>query len=145
MHKKQTILPYDASRLLEFLLERINAKQDRQLAQRLGVSSSIIQGIRTQRIPLSGSLLTRMADCANCAVAELRFVLGDRRSRIRLSHSISAAPAAQYRVLVLPSEPGKVKPDVRCAHFCHGGTPDEKCDKGVEQETSSLLGAVTQP
>jgi hypothetical protein len=91
MYQKDTFLSYSPNRLLDALLEWMNLSSDRKLARKLGVSLHVIKSIRTGRQGLGASLLLQMAECAGRSINELRLVLGDRRSKIRLSCKTFAA------------------------------------------------------
>jgi plasmid maintenance system antidote protein VapI len=76
---------YDPDRLLEALIERMNLKNDAALSRALAVSPPVISKIRHRRLPVTGSLLIRMHEVTNLSIQELRELMGDRRSKFRIS------------------------------------------------------------
>lgn len=75
---------YDPGRLLDVLAEWLGAPDDRVLARLLQVPPRLLQEIRARRMPLAGSLLLSLSQCAGRDVDELRWVLGERRRRARM-------------------------------------------------------------
>lgn len=76
---------YDPDRLLEALIERMNLKNDAALSRALAVSPPVISKIRHRRLPVTGSLLVRMHEVTDLSIQELRQLMGDRRSKFRIS------------------------------------------------------------
>ncbi|HYD82345.1 MAG TPA: hypothetical protein VEC06_21285 [Paucimonas sp.] len=92
---------YDPNRLLDTLLERMNLKNDAALSRALEVAPPVISKIRHRRLPVGASLLIRMHEVSAMSIRELRDLMGDRRTKYRLSDAQgkpkpteSAAPAA---------------------------------------------------
>lgn len=88
---------YSPNRLLDALLENMHLKDDAALSRLLEVAPPVISKIRHRRMPVSASVLIRMHDVKGISVGDLRFLMGDRRTKYRLSD-------AQGRHL-LPSQP----------------------------------------
>jgi hypothetical protein len=92
---------YDPNRLLDTLLERMNLKNDAALSRALEVAPPVISKIRHRRLPVGASLLIRMHEVSEMSIRELRDLMGDRRTKYRLSDaqgkpkSAEAAPAAK--------------------------------------------------
>lgn len=79
---------YDPNRLLNTLMERLSIPSDKELSQRLNVSTKVLRKIRTGELTISASMLLWMAECAQTTIEELRSILGDRRRKLRLSYVI---------------------------------------------------------
>lgn len=76
---------YDPNRLLDTLLEKMNLKNDAALSRMLEVAPPVISKIRHRRLPIGASLLIRMHETTNMSIRELRDLMGDRRTKYRLS------------------------------------------------------------
>ncbi|MEC4719834.1 hypothetical protein RY831_11790 [Noviherbaspirillum sp. CPCC 100848] len=79
---------YDPNRLLNTLMERLGLPSDKELSQRLNISTKVLRKIRTGELTISASMLLWMAECAQTTIEELRSILGDRRRKLRLSYVI---------------------------------------------------------
>ena len=78
-------LPYDPNRLLDTVAERLGISGDRMLSRMLQLSLQVIGGIRSGRLPVRASILLAIAECVGTSVDELRHILGDRRSKARMT------------------------------------------------------------
>jgi hypothetical protein len=76
---------YDPNRLLDTLLEKMHLKNDAALSRALEVAPPVISKIRHRRLPVGASLLIRMHEVSEMSVRELRDLMGDRRTKYRLS------------------------------------------------------------
>lgn len=76
---------YDPNRLLDTLLEKMNLKNDAALSRALEVAPPVISKIRHRRLPVGASLLIRMHEVSNMSIRDLRDLMGDRRTKYRLS------------------------------------------------------------
>ena len=76
---------YDPNRLLDTLLEKMNLKNDAALSRMLEVAPPVISKIRHRRLPVGASLLIRMHETTGMSIRELRDLMGDRRTKYRLS------------------------------------------------------------
>lgn len=76
---------YDPNRLLDTLLEKMNLKNDAALSRALEVAPPVISKIRHRRLPVGASLLIRMHEVSEMSIRELRDLMGDRRTKYRLS------------------------------------------------------------
>ncbi len=76
---------YDPDNLLASLIGKLKLKNDAALSRALEVSPPVISKIRHRRLPVTGSLLIRMHEVTNLSIGELRGLLGDRRSKFRIS------------------------------------------------------------
>jgi plasmid maintenance system antidote protein VapI len=85
---------YNPSRLLDALLENMRLKNDAALSRMLEVAPPVISKIRHQRVPVSASLLIRMHEATGLSIGDLRFLMGDRRNKYRLSDA-QGRPKAQ--------------------------------------------------
>ena len=94
---------YNPNRLLDALLENMRLKNDAALSRMLEVAPPVISKIRHQRVPVSASLLIRMHEATGISIGDLRFLMGDRRNKYRLSDAqgrpkaASAADAGQLQ------------------------------------------------
>jgi hypothetical protein len=94
-HNVVQIQRYDPDQLLAALLNKLNLKNDAALSRTLEVSPPVISKIRHRRLPVTASLLIRMHEVSALSIAELRHIMGDRRSKFRISdkHSKPSAHA----------------------------------------------------
>lgn len=76
---------YDPNRLLDALIEKMNLKNDAALSRLLEVAPPVISKIRHRRLPVGASLLIRMHEATGMQIRELRDLMGDRRTKYRLS------------------------------------------------------------
>jgi plasmid maintenance system antidote protein VapI len=76
---------YDPNRLLDALLEKMNLKNDAALSRMLEVAPPVISKIRHRRLPIGASLLIRMHETTGMSIRDLRDLMGDRRTKYRLS------------------------------------------------------------
>lgn len=74
---------YDPNALLDTLIERLQLKNDAALCRLLEVGPPVISKIRHKRLPIGSSMLLRMHEISNLTIRELRYLMGDRRSRYR--------------------------------------------------------------
>lgn len=82
LHEPET---YDPAHLLDALIEKLQVKNDAGLCRRLGVHAPLISKIRHRRSPVGAAMLIRMHEESQLTIAELRFLLGDRRKKFRIS------------------------------------------------------------
>ena len=78
-------LVYDPDRLLDTLIELKQLKNDAALARLLEVAPPVISKIRHRRLPVGASLLIRMHEETGLTIGDLRYLMGDRRKKFRLS------------------------------------------------------------
>jgi len=76
---------YDPNNLLESLIERLNLKNDAALSRALEVAPPLISKIRHRRLPVGASLLIRMHEVSKLSIRDLRLLMGDRRTKFRIS------------------------------------------------------------
>jgi hypothetical protein len=63
----------------------LNLKNDAALSRALEVAPPVISKIRHRRLPVGASMLIRMHEVSTMSVRELRDLMGDRRTKYRLS------------------------------------------------------------
>jgi len=98
MPERPASLTYDPNRLLDTLSAWLGAKSDRMLSRMLRLSLALIQRLRTGHLPVRVSILSSMAEAAGKSIEELRRVLGERRSKVRMSFDAkSTGPGAARR------------------------------------------------
>lgn len=83
-HTLLDLQTYDPNRLLDALIERMSLKNDAALSKALSISPPVISKIRHGRIPVGASMLIRMHEESGISIRELRELMGDRRSRMRM-------------------------------------------------------------
>ncbi|HYD62804.1 MAG TPA: hypothetical protein VEC35_20795 [Noviherbaspirillum sp.] len=76
---------YDPNNLLESLIEKLNLKNDAALSRALEVAPPLISKIRHRRLPVGASLLIRMHEVSDLSIRDLRHLMGDRRTKFRIS------------------------------------------------------------
>ncbi len=76
---------YNPGRLLDTLAERLGAKNDAALSRALEVAPPVLSKIRHGRLPVGATILLRMHEASAIPIRELRDLMGDRRSRMRMS------------------------------------------------------------
>ena len=84
-------LQYDPNHFVDQLSARLKAKNDAALCRQLGISPPLISKIRHQRLPIGASLLIRAHEVTGMAIAELRMLMGDRRSKYRIGEGFGRA------------------------------------------------------
>jgi hypothetical protein len=84
-HNVVQLQRYDPDLLLAALLNKLNLKNDAALSRTLEVSPPVISKIRHRRLPVTASLLIRMHEVSALSIADLRHIMGDRRSKFRIS------------------------------------------------------------
>jgi plasmid maintenance system antidote protein VapI len=94
---------YDPNNLLDSLIEKLGLKNDAALSRALEVAPPVISKIRHRRLPVGASMLIRMHEVSSLSVRELRDLMGDRRTKYRLSDAqgkpkpATAQPAAENK------------------------------------------------
>lgn len=76
---------YNPNRLLDVLLENLHLKNDAALSRALEVGPPVISKIRHHRLPVGASLLIRMHEVSELSIRDLRYLMGDRRQKFRIS------------------------------------------------------------
>ncbi len=76
---------YDPNHLLETLIQKLNLKNDAALSRALEVAPPLISKIRHRRLPVGASLLIRMHEVSDLSIKDLRELMGDRRTKFRIS------------------------------------------------------------
>jgi hypothetical protein len=82
---------YNPDNLLDAMIEKLQLKNDAALSRALEVAPPVISKIRHRRLPVGASILIRMHEVSDLTVTELRKLLGDRRTKYRLS-SVQGKP-----------------------------------------------------
>ncbi|OGB23441.1 MAG: hypothetical protein A3I66_01910 [Burkholderiales bacterium RIFCSPLOWO2_02_FULL_57_36] len=77
---------YNPNHLLDVLIEKLNLKNDAALCRALEVAPPVISKIRHRSLPVGASMLIRMHEVSQMSVRELRDLMGDRRTKYRLSN-----------------------------------------------------------
>jgi hypothetical protein len=79
--------PYNPNNLLDVLLGKMELKNDAALSRMLEVGPPIISKIRHRRLSVGASLLIRMHEVSGMSVRDLRDLMGDRRTKCRMSEA----------------------------------------------------------
>ena len=79
------LLQYNPNRLLDTQIENLRLKNDAALSRALEVAPPVISKIRHHRLPVGASLLIRMHEVTGMSIRDLRDLMGDRRTKYRLS------------------------------------------------------------
>ena len=77
---------YNPGILLDTLCVLLKLKTDGELAKTLDVAPSILSKIRCRRIPVGAIVLIRMHEVSGLTIAELRWLMGERRQKFRLDY-----------------------------------------------------------
>ncbi len=76
---------YNPNHLLDSLIKKLQLKNDAALCRALEVAPPVISKIRHRRLPVGASMLIRMHEVSTMSVRELRDLMGDRRTKYRIS------------------------------------------------------------
>lgn len=95
-------IQYDPDNLLTSVMRQLNLKNDAALSRALEVGPPVISKIRHRKIPVGASMLIRMHEVTNLSIENLRSLMGDRRSKFRISDKPFKPQGAQ------PRQPGAV-------------------------------------
>ncbi|MGG7604430.1 hypothetical protein [Massilia sp. BKSP1R2A-1] len=103
---------YNPNHLLDILLGKMQLKNDAALSRMLEVAPPVISKIRHHRLPVGASLLIRMHEVTGMSIRDLRDLMGDRRTKYRLSDAQGrpkpeekAAQAAQAAAAAAQQQP----------------------------------------
>jgi len=75
---------YNPNQLLDTLIARLHLKNDAGLSRALDVARPILGGIRHGTLGVGVWLLQRMAEISDLSISDLRQLMGDQRSRLRV-------------------------------------------------------------
>lgn len=78
-------MQYNPSRLLDTIIENLRLKNDAQLCRLLEVAPPVVSKIRHRRMPVGASMLLRMHEVTGLSLRDLRYLMGDRRAKFRIS------------------------------------------------------------
>lgn len=76
---------YNPDRLLDALIEHLKLKNDAALSRALEVAPPVISKIRHRRLAVGAAILIRMHEVSNLTISDLRYLMGDRRKKFRIS------------------------------------------------------------
>lgn len=79
------LLDYNPNRLLDTLIQNMGLKNDAALSRLLEVAPPVISKVRHYRLPVGASLLIRMHEVSDLSIRDLRYLMGDRRQKFRIS------------------------------------------------------------
>lgn len=78
-------LGYNPNHLLDVLLKNLQLKNDAALSRALEVAPPVLSKIRHHRLPVGASILIRMHEVSGLSIRDLRYLMGDRRDKYRMS------------------------------------------------------------
>lgn len=78
-------IDYEPNNLLDTLIKQLHLKNDAALSRALEVAPPVISKIRHRRLPVGASLLIRMHEISDISLKDLRALMGDRRTKFRIS------------------------------------------------------------
>ncbi len=96
---------YDPNRLLDALIQKLNLKNDAALSRALEVAPPVISKIRHRTLPVGASLLIRMHEVTQMSIRDLRDLMGDRRTKYRLSDA-----QGKPKPVIEPQQPSHHQP-----------------------------------
>src|ERR1700681_223065 len=79
------LLNYNPNVLLDTLISNLQLKNDAALSRALEVAPPVISKIRHHRLPVGASLLIRMHEVSDLSIRDLRYLMGARRNKFRIS------------------------------------------------------------
>jgi hypothetical protein len=103
---QEEIPRYDPDNLLDVLRANLSLKNDAALARALEVSSPIISKIRHRHLAVGGALLIRIHEVTGLDISDLRFLMGDRRQKYRVSDRQGKTMADRVSRVVWPAVAG---------------------------------------
>lgn len=68
---------YNPNYLLDFVIEKLNLKNDAALARTLGITPPVLSRIRHGKFPIGATILIAMHEETGMKVRELRRLMGD--------------------------------------------------------------------
>lgn len=86
-HTETERILYDPNCLLDAVLKKMRWEGDAALARKLNVHINVLQQIRCRTLPLGTSILMWMQEATGMSIKELRRLMGDRRTKLRLSYT----------------------------------------------------------
>jgi len=84
-HELSSQPTYNPNLLLDTLRERMQLKNDAALSRALEVAPPVISKIRHRTLLVGASLLIRMHEVTQMSIRDLRDLMGDRRTKYRIS------------------------------------------------------------
>ena len=94
---------YNPNHLLDILLGKMQLKNDAALSRMLEVAPPVISKIRHHRLPVGASLLIRMHEVTGMSIRDLRDLMGDRRTKYRLSDAQGRPKATEEKSSEAPA------------------------------------------
>lgn len=77
INSNQTDSKYNSNYLLDFVIEKLNLKNDAALARTLGITPPALSRIRHGKLPIGATILIAMHEETGMKVRELRRLMGD--------------------------------------------------------------------
>jgi hypothetical protein len=104
--RQQKIPCYNPDNLLDVLRANLSLKNDAALARVLEVNPLVISKIRRRHLPVGGALLIRIHEVTALNISDLRFLMGDRRQKYRVSDAHGTTMADRVSKFVSPAAAG---------------------------------------
>ena len=111
---------YNPNHLLDILLGKMQLKNDAALSRMLEVAPPVISKIRHHRLPVGASLLIRMHEVTGMSIRDLRDLMGDRRTKYRLSDA-----------------PGRPKPEEKAAQAAAAAAQQQQQQQQTQQQSQN--------
>lgn len=118
---------YNPNHLLDILLGKMQLKNDAALSRMLEVAPPVISKIRHHRLPVGASLLIRMHEVTGMSIRDLRDLMGDRRTKYRLSDA-----------------QGRPKPEQKAAMEAAAAAAAQGQAQGQSQQSSGASSAASE-
>jgi hypothetical protein len=93
---------YNPAKLLDTIRRDLSLRNDAALARSLDLQAPLLSKIRNAKLPISAGVLVRLHEVSGRSIDDLRFLMGDRRARFR----ISAGVGQRVRRRVSIAQPG---------------------------------------
>lgn len=109
---KENEISYSPARLLNTVITELALSNDAALARVLDIQAPLLSKIRHGRLPISAGVLLRLHEVSGRSIDDLRFLMGDRRTRFRIgarSNPIFRRRNASQQAAKFPSVPAMIR------------------------------------
>lgn len=77
-------ISYSPAKLLNTVMTELGLRNDAALARLLDIQAPLLSKIRNGKLPISAGVLLRLHEVSGRSIDDLRFLMGDRRTRFRI-------------------------------------------------------------
>jgi hypothetical protein len=84
-NKQEEVGAYSPNKFLDAIRDKLQLKNDAALCRTLDIHPPLVSKIRHGRLPISSALLIRIHEVTGINISDLRFLLGDSRSKFRIN------------------------------------------------------------